>query len=123
MVFEQHSLTLHNTQYHKNQRKLCIEKVSVKNRKVIHHSTDDLDVSGIGPSALMELHQCIGDALHDSISEQELQTIRLKKRISELEDALTLKPLFPNPLAILPAEHTLPSTPEPQIQSQNPFNC
>jgi hypothetical protein len=50
------------------------------------------------------------DALFDSISDQELQTIRLKKRISELEDALTPKPLFANPLAILPVEKALPST-------------
>jgi hypothetical protein len=43
--------------------------------------------------------------------EQELQTIKLKKRISELEEALTPKPLFAQPLAILSAEQTPPSTP------------
>jgi hypothetical protein len=35
----------------------------------------------------------------------------LKTRISELEDTLTPKPLFSNPLAILPTKHGLPSTP------------
>jgi len=70
MLFGHHSLTLHNTQYQKNQRKLRIEKVSVKNRKVVDHcSTDDLDVSVIGQSTLTELHQFTGDALHDYISE------------------------------------------------------
>jgi hypothetical protein len=49
----------------------------------------------------MKLHHSTGDALVDSISEQELQTIKLKKRISELEEELTPKPLFAQPLAIL----------------------
>jgi len=35
----------------------------------------------------------------------------LKKRISDLEDTLTPKPLFPKPLAILPTKQPLPSTP------------
>jgi hypothetical protein len=111
MLFEQHSLTLHNTQYNKHERKLHIDKVSVKNRKVVHKSRSVVDVSGVGPSGLMKLHHSTGDALFDSISDQELQTIKLKKRISELEEALTPKPLFAQPLAILSAEQTPPSTP------------
>jgi hypothetical protein len=66
---------------------------------------------GVAPSELMQLHCSTGDALADSILEQELQTIKLKKRISELEEALTPKPLFAQPLAILSTEQTPPSTP------------
>jgi hypothetical protein len=41
----------------------------------------------------------------------------LKKRISELEEALTPKPLFAQPLAILSVERTLPST----LRTSNPI--
>jgi hypothetical protein len=101
MLFEQLSLTLHNTQYNKHERKLHIDKVSVKNIKVVHKSSEVVDVSGVGPSTLMKLHCSTRDDLFNSISNQELDTIKLKKRISELEEALTPKPLFSYPLAIL----------------------
>jgi hypothetical protein len=62
-----------------------------------------VDVSEVAPSELMQLHHSTRDALADSISKHELQTIKLKKRISELEDALSPRPLFAQPLAILSA--------------------
>jgi hypothetical protein len=68
-------------------------------------------VLGVGPSGLMKLHLSMGDALSHSISEQELQNIKLKKRISELEEALSPKPLFAQPLAILSSDQIPPSTP------------
>jgi hypothetical protein len=57
------------------------------------------------------LHITTGDALAHSISEQELKNIRLKKRISKLEDALSPKPLFAEPLAIISLNQMPPSTP------------
>jgi hypothetical protein len=111
MFFDNQSLTLHNTQYKRHEKKLQIERVSVKHKKVVHKLRSVVDVSGVAPSELMQLHHSIGDALADSISEQELQTIKLKKRISELEEALSPRPLFAQPLAILSAEQTPPSTP------------
>jgi hypothetical protein len=49
----------------------------------------------------MQLHHYTGDGIADSILEQELQTIKLKKRISEIEDALSSRPLFSQPMVIL----------------------
>jgi hypothetical protein len=49
----------------------------------------------------MQLHCSIGDALADSILENKLQIIKLKKRFSEVEEAPTRMPLFEQPLAIL----------------------
>ena len=82
-----------------------------KNKKVIYRASDDLDIVGVGPFALTKLHQCTWDTLFNSILEQEIQAIRLKKKICELDEALTSKPLFSNPLEILPVEQALPSTP------------
>jgi hypothetical protein len=94
MFFDNQSLTLHNTQYKRHKNKLQIERVSVKHKKVVQKLRLVVDVSGVALYELMQLHRSIGDALADSISEQELQTIKLKKIISELEEAPTPNPLF-----------------------------
>jgi hypothetical protein len=101
MFFDNQSLIMHNTQYKRHEKKLQIERVNVKHKKVVHKLRSMVDVSGVAPFELMQLHRSIGNALANSISEQELQTIKLKKRISELEEALSPKPLFAKPLAIL----------------------
>jgi len=56
------------------------------------------------------LHFTIGDDLAHLISKQELENVKLKRRISELEDALNLKPLFAEPLAIVAPDQNPPST-------------
>jgi hypothetical protein len=73
---------------------LQIEKVHVKNKKITQKWNSEVDVSGVNPQGLLKLHITTGDALAHSISEQELENIRLKRRISELEDTLSPKPLF-----------------------------
>jgi hypothetical protein len=90
---------------------LHIERVSVKHKKVVQKLRSVVDVSGVALSELMQLHRSTGDALADSILEQEFQTIKLKKIISELEEELNPRPLFEKPLSILSPEQTPPSTP------------
>jgi hypothetical protein len=80
---------------------LQIEKVHVKNKKITQKWNSKVDVSGVGPSGLLKLHITTGDALSHSISKQELENIRLKRRIRELKDTLSPKPLFAEPLAIV----------------------
>jgi hypothetical protein len=57
------------------------------------------------------LHLTTGDALAHSISEQELENIKLKRRISELEDALSPKSLFVEPLSIIAPDPIPQDTP------------
>jgi hypothetical protein len=87
-------LTFPNSHYNKEEKNLEIEKINVKNKKVIQKWTSEVDVLGVRPSRLLKLHFTIGDALAHSISEQELDNVKLKRRISELGDALNPKPLF-----------------------------
>jgi hypothetical protein len=63
MLFEEQSLTLHNSQYNKEEKKLQIEKVSVKNNKVIQKKSSEVDVSGVRPFGLLKLHFSIGGML------------------------------------------------------------
>jgi hypothetical protein len=109
-------LTLHNAQYNKEEKKLQIEKVHIKNKKITQKWNSKVDVSGVRPSGLLKLHITTGDALAHSISEQELENIRLKRRISELEDTLSPKPLFVEPLAIISPDQMPPSTPGTSTQ-------
>jgi hypothetical protein len=68
------------------------------------------------------LHFTIGDALAHSISEQELENVKLKRRISELEDALNPKPLFAEPLAIVASDQMPPSTPGTSVRVRKETN-
>jgi hypothetical protein len=67
-------------------------------------------VSGVEPLRFLKLHNTIGDDLAHSISYQELENIILKRRISELEDSLSPKPLFAELLAIISPNQIPPST-------------
>jgi hypothetical protein len=52
----------------------------------------------------------MGEALAHSIIEQEIENERLKKSVRELEDSLSLKPLFAEPLAMIVLEETTRSS-------------
>jgi hypothetical protein len=75
MLLEEQSLTLHNSQYNEEEKKFQIEKVSVKNNKVIHKKSLEFNVSGVRPSRLLKLHFFTGDTLSHSILEQESEIL------------------------------------------------
>jgi hypothetical protein len=100
-IFEEYSLTLHNVKYNKEEKRCQIEKVHVKNKKVTQTWTSEVDVSRVRPPRLLKLHIFTGDALAHSILEQEMENIKLKIRINELEETLSLKPFIADPLAII----------------------
>jgi hypothetical protein len=104
-------LTLHNTKYNKETRKLQIEKIHVKNKKVTNKWSSEGGVSRVGPYGILKLHLTTEDALVHSIIELALENIRLKNSISELEDALSLRPLFVEPLSIIVLETVMEGTP------------
>jgi len=87
-------LTLQNTQYNKQEKKLQIEKFHVTNKKITQKWNFEVHISGVGSSGPLKLHITSGDALAHSILEQNLENIRLKIRIGELKDTLSSKPLF-----------------------------
>jgi hypothetical protein len=54
----------------------------------------EVEVKGLKPSGFLKFHRAMGEALAHSIMEQEIEKERLKKRMRELEYALSPKPLF-----------------------------
>jgi hypothetical protein len=101
IVFEEESVTLHRAAFNQNSKKLQIEKVNLKNKKVAEKWNSEIDIVGVKPSKVLEFHQATGDALKYSIDEQEKENLVLKRRIKELEDALLPKPLFVNQYLLL----------------------
>jgi hypothetical protein len=75
IVFEEKSLTLHNAQYNKEEKKLQIEKSHFKNKKVAQKWSSKVDILGVGPSGLLKLQITIGDALAHSTLEKELENV------------------------------------------------
>jgi hypothetical protein len=48
-IFEEEFVTLHHVTYHKNSKKLLIEKVNMKNKKVVEKWKSEIDFHGVPP--------------------------------------------------------------------------
>jgi len=59
------------------------------------------------PLDILIFHQATGEALAHSITKRELENAKLKKRIRELEVALSLRPLIVDPFSLM-VSHKLP---------------
>jgi hypothetical protein len=101
LVFEEESITLHHATFNKNSKKLQVDKVNLKNKKVVEKWNSKIDIEGVKPSKVFELHRATWDALKYSIDKQEKENFILKKRINKLEDALFPKPLFVEPISAI----------------------
>jgi hypothetical protein len=94
-------MTLHHAKYNREAKKLQIERVDLKDKKVTGKWSFAINIKGVKHLWVIKFHQGMGNALAHSITEQELENDRLKKIISELEDALSLRPLFAELLSII----------------------
>jgi len=66
----------------------------MKDKKVTDKRSSEVEFKGLKYSRVLKFHQAMGEALAHSITEHEIKNEKLKKRVKELEDALSLKPLF-----------------------------
>lgn len=100
VTFDDHLETMQDAHYDRRNKKPRVEIEKVQNIRVINKSRIEVDIFEVGATRLLHLHQTIGEALTYSIMEQEVENMRLKKRINKLEEALNPTPLFMTPLAI-----------------------
>jgi hypothetical protein len=112
IIFEEESLTLHHATFNKNSRKLVIEKVNSKNKKIQEKWNSKFDFQGVPPSKVMEFHEATGEALKFSIGDIENENAILKDRVRELENALMPPPLFSSPITTIQPLKTLEGRPE-----------
>lgn len=82
-----------DTHYDKFAKKLKFEKAQVRKKKVLSQMKSEIDVLGFGPFGILKLHQTTRDALSHLVTEKEVENLRLKKRIHDLEEALSPTPL------------------------------
>lgn len=99
MVFEDDSITLHHSNYEKESRKISLQCVNVKGKHVVEKWGLEIEIKNSNPKGVMELHQETGEALAHIVDDHERENVRMKKRVSELEVALSPQPLFLEPLS------------------------
>ena len=71
-------------------------------------SRSKVNLRNMRPSQIYKIHKTIGDALDDSIGGLEVENIKLKEMIKEVEETLMPPPLLTIPLAIV--RPTMPVT-------------
>jgi hypothetical protein len=96
---EEESFVFQSVVFDNESKKLIIEKSDVKNKKGKSHS--EVNLRNMWPSQISRIHKETGDALDDSIGGLEVENIKLKERIKELEETLMPLPLLSIPLEIL----------------------
>jgi hypothetical protein len=60
IVFEEEYVTLHHVAFNQSSKKLQIEKVNLKNKKVAEKWNSEIDIVGVKPSKVLEFHQATG---------------------------------------------------------------
>jgi hypothetical protein len=68
---------LHNALFDKSTKKLVLEKVHLKNKKVQGKSSSEFDLNGVPPSRIVR----IDEALNMYVDEMENENATLKDRI------------------------------------------
>jgi hypothetical protein len=54
---------LHSALFDKSSKKLVIEKIHAKNKKVQGKLSSELDLNGVPPSKIVHIHEATGEAL------------------------------------------------------------
>jgi hypothetical protein len=76
---------------------LVFEKIHSKNKNIQGKLSSELDLNGVPPSRIVQIHEAMGEALKMSVGEMESENVILKDRIKELESALMPPPIFVYP--------------------------
>jgi hypothetical protein len=71
LVFEEEYVTFHHTTFNKESKNSLIEKINLKNKKVVEKWNSEIDLQGVTPSKVMQFHEATGEALKSSIDEIE----------------------------------------------------
>jgi hypothetical protein len=94
----------------------------MKDTKVLEKLSYEVEIKGFKPSRVLKVHQDTGDTLAHSITKREIKNERLKKRVRQLEEALTQKMLFAKPLAMMVPRSSLGKWLDQPPRLQRPQN-
>jgi hypothetical protein len=96
---EEESFTFQSVIFYKESKKLIVERGDQKNKK--GKSRSEVDLKDMWSSQISKIHRETGDALDDSIDGLEVENVKLKERIRELENALMPLPILASPLSMI----------------------
>ena len=112
ILFEEESMTLHCSLFDRCSKKLVIEKIHAKNKKVQGKLSSELDLNGVPSSKIVQIHEAINESLNMSVEEMENKNPILKEIIKELESALMPPPIFSSPIATMQPWKSFDGTPK-----------
>jgi hypothetical protein len=96
---EDKSFVFQSVVFYSESKNLIIEKRDVKNKK--GKSCLEINLWKMWPSQIYQIHRAIGDALDISIGGLEVENVKLKLQIKELEETLMHLPVIASPLAMI----------------------
>jgi hypothetical protein len=70
-IFEEEFGTLHHATYNCDSKKLLLEKVNIKNKKLPERWKSSIAFYGVAPSKITQFHRAIGEALKQSIDSMD----------------------------------------------------
>jgi hypothetical protein len=103
-------MTLHNDLFDKGSKKLVFKKINARNKKVQGRTSSTLDLNGVPPSRIVQIHEATCDYLNMSVRDMESENATLKYMIRELEISLMLMPIFAIPITTMQPMKTLDGT-------------
>jgi len=112
ILFEEESMTLHSVLFDKVSKKLVFDKTNARNKKAQGNICSILDLNGVPPSRIVQIHEATSESLKISVGEMESENATLKDMIRELEIALTPQPIFASPIATMKLWKNLDETKE-----------
>jgi hypothetical protein len=78
LIFEEDYITLYHVDLNRESKKLLIEKVNLKKKRVVEKWNFEIDIHGIKPSKVMKFHKATIESLNPSFNEIEVENEILK---------------------------------------------
>lgn len=89
---------MHHSSYEKESRNLSLQRVSVRGKHPVEKWGSEIEIKNVHLKGVMELHWATNQALVHTVDDQEKDNIKQKRRVIELEAALSPHSLFIEPL-------------------------
>jgi hypothetical protein len=94
-------MTFHSSMFGKSSNKLVLKRIHSKNKKVQGKLNFELDLNGVLPSRIVQVHEAMGETLNMSVGEMDNENATLKNIIKEIESDLMRPPIFYNPISTM----------------------
>ena len=92
---------MHHYVYQNHFWKFLLQHINFNGKHVIEKWGLEIEIKNVNLKDVMDLHLEFFEALEHIVDNQERESVKLKKRIGELDSTLSVHPLFGKHLAIV----------------------